>query len=206
MVATKTRSGRAAKHTGAGPTDAFDTVRKRTAELTATAKSSADAIRAQAVGKAGHATDLVKEEAIHFLDEQKSRAAGPVEEIAAAIHQAARSLQAAKVAPVADYLQDAADAVDGFTRYIKDTDVAQMIDDAAQLARHRPAILLGGMFVAGLLLGRAAQAAQASGTDQRQRRQPARRNTGEDPAPARNGTHASRRKSHRTRHGRGRTT
>jgi len=97
-------------------------------------------------------TGTIKEEAERLFDEQKGKAASKVTRYGKAIHQAAHALRAVKAEGLAEYADSAADAVEGLTSYLEERNLAQVLQDAGEVARRHPGMMIGGMFLTGLAL------------------------------------------------------
>jgi hypothetical protein len=55
---------------------------------------------------------------------------------------------------VARYVDQVADSIDGFSTYLRHTDVGTIVDDAQDFARRQPALFLGGAFLVGTIAAR----------------------------------------------------
>jgi hypothetical protein len=131
--------GRAAEVAGAvcgSATDAAGQVKEKAAQMT------------KAISK------TVKEEAERLFDEQKGKAASKVTRYGKVIHQAAHALKAVKADGLAEYVDSAAEKVEGVTDYLEERNLAQVLLDAGEVARRHPGMTIGGMFVAGFALAR----------------------------------------------------
>jgi len=86
------------------------------------------------------------------LDKQRTRAAEGVGSIAQALRQTSDQLrQQDQQAPTHQYVSSAADQIERFSNYLRQTDVSQMVSGIEQFARRQPALFLGSAFVLGLL-------------------------------------------------------
>jgi len=86
------------------------------------------------------------------LDKQRTRAAEGIGSIAQALRQTSDQLrQQDQQAPTHQYVSTAADQVERFSNYLRQTDVSQMVSGIEQFARRQPALFLGSAFVLGLL-------------------------------------------------------
>jgi uncharacterized protein YejL (UPF0352 family) len=198
--------GRQHRSGGAAAVGVFDSVREQAAELTDLARRGAREVKNQVSEKVGQVAGAAREEVNQVLDERKRWAAARVDRFASATQKTARVLTAANMDRLGDYVQRAADEVDEVSRYLEDTDVAQIIDDVADVAKRHPAITLGSMFAVGLVIGRVVKAAQAPAeeapaTDRRGAGK-SRPSSGNE-THARNGTQARRQSSARRKHGGG---
>ena len=98
--------------------------------------------------------DGVKEEADRLFDEQKGRVGSKVERWGKAIHQAAHALHAVKADGAADVVDSVADRIGAMSSYLEERSLGDLLEDANDVARRHPGIMLGGMFAAGLLAAR----------------------------------------------------
>jgi|SRR3954467_2332076 hypothetical protein len=99
-------------------------------------------------------TGTIKEEAERLFDEQKGKAASKVTRYGKAVHQAAHALRAVKAEGLAEYADSAADAVEGLTSYLEERNLAQVLQDAGEVARRHPGMVIGGMFLTGFAAAR----------------------------------------------------
>ncbi len=111
---------------------------------------AADQVKAKAAGAARDA----RERGERMLEEQKARVASEVAVYADAARRAAEKLSDESDSNLAGYVSSAADYLDRFGRRIDERGVTELVDDVRLLARRRPEIFYGGMFVAGLAAAR----------------------------------------------------
>lgn len=102
----------------------------------------------------GEASRRLKEQGRTVVSQQKDRVAEEIGHFGAAAHEAANKLDQEEDHNVAHYLHAVADQLDGVARYIRDSDTSRLVDDLSHVARRRPEIFFGGMFVAGMALTR----------------------------------------------------
>ena len=128
-------------------TEVASSVRETAAEATETVKQKA--------GDMGRAiSGTVKEEAERLFEEQKGKAASKVKRYGKVIQQAAHALKAVKAQGLAEYADAAAERVEGVTEYLEERNLAQVLQDAGEVARKHPGMTIGGMFIAGFALAR----------------------------------------------------
>jgi hypothetical protein len=109
-------------------------------------------IKAEGVGVA----DAAKTEALDFAKEQKQRGAEHAEGIARAVHGAADQLL--ETSPqIARYVQEAASALDGLSRSLRDSSHGQLMGQMEDLARRQPVAFFGAAVLAGFALARFAK-------------------------------------------------
>jgi hypothetical protein len=101
--------------------------------------------------------------------DQKDAAADRVGGYSSAIHESARALEQDDP-NVAHFANQAADRIEEAADYIRNSDFARLRQDAEGVARRHPALFMGGMLLAGLVLGNLAKASrQELGEDNRDR-------------------------------------
>jgi len=104
--------------------------------------------------KAKEAGDKVKEQGRTFLNEQKDRVGSEIETYSAAARRAAERLEGGSDTNLSSYVSSAADQLDRLATRVQERDLGELIDDVEEMARRRPEVFYGGMFVAGLVAAR----------------------------------------------------
>jgi hypothetical protein len=94
-----------------------------------------------------------------ILAQQKERAAFDLTAISAAMWQAADRMHEREDHSVAEYVEAAAERVDRVGSYLQDREVEDLLTDVAEFGRRRPEFFIGGLFCAGLMVGRFLKAA-----------------------------------------------
>ena len=124
---------------------------------------------ASKIGSAASETaSRVRESAEKMVSDRKDSAADRVGAYSSAIHESARSLEE-QDPNIAWLTHRAAEKLESVASYMRTRDFRGLRDDAESLARRHPAAFLGGMCVAGLVLGSVIRAArQASSQSQSQ--------------------------------------
>lgn len=89
-----------------------------------------------------------------MLDEQKSRLCEEIHHYSSALRRAAESLHEDDDERVATAADRMADELEGASDYLEKTPVSRIYCDAEDLARRRPEWVFGGLFLAGLAVGR----------------------------------------------------
>lgn len=117
---------------------------------TATAQEVADRVKEQAK----QTGNTIKEQSRGFLNEQKKRVGAEIQTYSAAAREAAERLQHESDTNLAQYVSTAADRLDRLGSRIQERDVSQLVDDVEEIARRRPEVFFGGMFVVGLAVAR----------------------------------------------------
>ena len=116
--------------------------------------AAVDDAGAQLKEQAGETTRRLKEQGRSIVAQQKDRVADEVSHFAAAAHEAANKLEQEDDRNVARYLHSAADQLDGVVHYLRDSDTGRVMDDLSRMARRRPEVFFGGMFIAGMAVAR----------------------------------------------------
>lgn len=120
-------------------------------------KEGAQHLKSQVGQQAADAARQLREKGQSLLGEQKTRAAASLEGVGKAIHDAGSRLEREDDNTLASYVHGAADQVQVLADYLKNKQVEDLYQDTCNLARRRPELFVGGMFVAGLLLARFAK-------------------------------------------------
>ncbi len=103
--------------------------------------------RQQASSLANRGGEQVKSQ----LAYQKHNASQRMVPIQSALRETAQQLRRQGQGPVADYTDQAAEQIERFSGYLRDTDVEEIVDEARGFARRRPALFLGGALALGFL-------------------------------------------------------
>lgn len=109
-------------------------------------------VKAEGAGVA----EAAKNQALGFAEEQKQRGAEHAEGIARAVHGAADQLQESSP-QIAHYVQEAASAMDGLARSLRDSSPGQLMGQMDDLARRQPVAFFGAAVLAGFALARFAR-------------------------------------------------
>ena len=115
----------------------------------------------EAAGKAKRAgrgaLSQAREEVARVAGEQKDNAADRIGSYSSAFRESVKSIEQ-EDPNVAYFANQAADQIESVASYIRDSDFNRLRRDAEGLARRHPALFMGGMLVAGLVLGNLAKA------------------------------------------------
>ena len=153
--------------------DPLRDVREKAAEVARRVANTASVAKEQVMRKAADmtraVTDGVKEEAERFFDQQKGRLGEKVERVSKAIHQAAHALHAVKADGVAEAVDAAAERFEQASNYIEERTLSDLISDTEDVARRHPGIMLGGLFLTGLVAARFVKASASREEDSGQR-------------------------------------
>ena len=111
-------------------------------------------IRDQAAQQALLIAQQLRQRGDRYLVDQKHRVAENVSSISAAIRRAAEKLADTENQTMAQYVSAAADGLEGVSRYIDEQDIQQLTTQIGRAMQRKPALMLGGLFLAGLTVGR----------------------------------------------------
>jgi hypothetical protein len=90
-----------------------------------------------------------------LVEDQKEQAAAGLGSVAEALREAGRKLEEKDPnVPLGRYADRAAGQVDRLSTYLREHDLSDAVHDVKELTRRRPALVLGGSFLAGLMLAR----------------------------------------------------
>ncbi|CAN5863829.1 hypothetical protein BH18ACI5_BH18ACI5_28520 [soil metagenome] len=93
----------------------------------------------------------VREQAAAQLSKQKDRATEGLGSVADAMRGTTEQLRNNQHDKVAQFAEQAAQQIDRLSERLRNKDVTELLDDAQQLARRKPAMFIGGAFALGLL-------------------------------------------------------
>lgn len=129
-------------------------------EVTHALRENLGELREQASEQATALAQGLRARGQNLVEEQKIRAAAEISNLGAAIRRAADKLHDQKSERLASYVDTAADSLDGVAQYVQEHDLNDLVREMEQFARRRPALIVGGVFLAGLAVGRFVKAAQ----------------------------------------------
>jgi hypothetical protein len=93
----------------------------------------------------------IRDTAAAQLNSQKDKATQGLGTVASAVRESTQNLRSQQHDVAARYVEQAADQIDRLSARLREKDVAELLNDAQQLARRRPAIFIGAAFAIGLL-------------------------------------------------------
>ena len=96
----------------------------------------------------------VKETAAAQLSTQKDRATEGLGSIASAVRESAQPLRNNQQNMIAEYVEKAADQLEQFSTRLRERDINELVNDAQQFARRRPALFVGAAFAVGVVAAR----------------------------------------------------
>jgi hypothetical protein len=102
-------------------------------------------------GRNGGVLDRVKQNATAQLSQQKDRGIDALGSVAQAVRSTTQRLRDDKHETIANYVDQAADHVDSWSRQLKEKNVDELVTDVQRLARRQPAIFIGSAFALGVI-------------------------------------------------------
>jgi hypothetical protein len=113
---------------------------------------------AKAKRAAGRTVEQAKEKAAQAADTGKGAAADKIGGYSDRLRATARSAEEAEDPNIAQLANSAADRLEQAADYVRNSDLNRLRQDASNIAHRHPALFMGGMFAAGLVLGNLAKA------------------------------------------------
>jgi hypothetical protein len=123
-------------------------------QVTEQAKQQGQQIAQQARQQAGDLANRGTEQVKSQLANQKHEASQRMVPIQSALRETGQQLRKQGQGSVAGYADQAADQVERFSGYLRETEVDEIVDEARGFARRRPAVFLGGAVALGFLATR----------------------------------------------------
>jgi hypothetical protein len=123
-------------------------------QVTEQAKQQGQQIAQQARQQAGDLANRGTEQVKSQLANQKHEASQRMVPIQSALRETGQQLRKQGQGSVAGYADQAADQVERFSGYLRETDVDEIVAEARGFARRRPAVFLGGAVALGFLATR----------------------------------------------------
>lgn len=114
--------------------------------------SSVKDMAGEAKRSAGNVLNQAKERASSMAQEQKQSAAQHIGRYGSALRDSARSVEQ-EDPNVAYFANRAAEKIEKVADYMRSTDLDGLRRDAEDLARRHPALFMGGMLIAGIVVG-----------------------------------------------------
>jgi hypothetical protein len=149
---------RQAKRKSDEPGDVLRRVRKQVKGVAGQVKSGAieatRGVKQEVLDVSRAVADTVNQEAERVFDEQRDRAAAKVSRVSKVARQTAHALHAVRMDAVADVVDAAAERVDSASKYIKQRDLGEVMDDASEVVNRHRALAVGGLFLAGFAAAR----------------------------------------------------
>ncbi len=93
----------------------------------------------------------IRDTATAQLNSQKDRATEGLGTVASAVRESTQNLRSQQHDVAARYVEQAADQIERMSARLREKDVTDLLRDAQQLARRRPALFVGTAFALGLM-------------------------------------------------------
>ena len=113
-------------------------------EVTEQAKEQGRQLAQQARQQAGELANRGSEQVKSQLANQKHEASQRMVPVQTALRETGQQLRKQGQGSVAQYADKAADQVERFSGYLRETEIDEIVDEARGFARRRPAVFLGG--------------------------------------------------------------
>lgn len=133
-------------------------------QATEQARQQGQQLAEQARHQAGELANRGSEQVKSQLANQKHDASQRMVPIQTALRETAQQLRKQGQGSVGQYADTAADKVERFSSYLRETDVDQIMDEARGFARRRPALFLGGAVALGFFGTRFLKSSSGGGT------------------------------------------
>ena len=134
-----------------GGTPAQNRGDSQVAQATEQAKQQSQQVAQQARQQANQLANRGSEQAKSQLATQKDQAVERLSPIKSALQESAHQLRNQGQDSVAQYADRAAEQVERFSGYLRENDADQLLEEARNFARSRPALFLGGAAALGFL-------------------------------------------------------
>jgi hypothetical protein len=118
------------------------------------AKQQTQQLARQARQQAGELANRGSEQVKSQLANQKHETSQRLTPVQTALRETGQQLRKQGQGPVAEYADKAADQVERFSGYLRETEVDEILDEARGFARQRPALFLGSAVALGFLATR----------------------------------------------------
>lgn len=150
---------------GASTTEKVKAVAKEKAEeVTAQAKATADQLKAEAALKADELKMRARSAGHQLVEQKKARMTNELGALGDALNRASSKLHEQQHESIAQYTDLAAAKVEDIRQTIESKNLDDLIDDVQGFVRRQPALVFGGLFVAGVLAARFLKASSADRT------------------------------------------
>jgi hypothetical protein len=117
------------------------------------ARQAAEEIKSAAKDAAASTATALRNRLSGELDYRKYRSRQCLNRVADALRQTGANVNETDDS-VGRYIERAAQGVERMAAYIDEKEVDEILHDAREMARRRPEVFVGGLFIAGLMLGR----------------------------------------------------
>lgn len=129
---------------------ASDKARRKLNEVSSEAREQVHKL----ADKATEAAEQARRQGQKAVHEQKSKVSENVSRYSSVVRGVAEKFREEENTQIAGYADQMADQLDRLAGYLSWRDINGLLDDTQDMARRRPDVFYGGMFVAGLALSR----------------------------------------------------
>jgi hypothetical protein len=129
-----------------------ETLGEKISQAGKTAKDTARDVAEQVKQTASSSASKFKESAADMAARRRVQTAEEVGRFGESLHKTAKSMEE-EDPNIAYYAHRLADRLDHVAEYVRNRDLGALKEDMANLARRHPVAVLGGLFVAGLVIG-----------------------------------------------------
>lgn len=136
------------------PVDTGSSMQGGGGQATEQAKQQSQQLAQQALRQASELANRGTEQAKSQLASQKHNVSQRLTPVQSALRETGHQLKNQGQEPVAGYAEQAADQVERFSTYLRETDVDEIIDEVRSVARRRPGLFLGSAAAMGFFATR----------------------------------------------------
>jgi len=104
----------------------------------------------------------VQEKARSFFSDGKGQVSESLGSVARAFRHTGEQLRGQNYSSVAGYADQAAEGIERIAGYLRDKNVDELLDEAQDLARRQPMLLLAGAFAVGFIMARVVKGSRQS--------------------------------------------
>jgi hypothetical protein len=123
-------------------------------------KNTAAALASEAKQQTAEMAEQAKTQVASAVESRKAQAADRIGQFAGAVLQAAHTFDESGQKTIARSALSVAQKADDVSRYVRDKDIGDIVDDASAFVRRYPVVFIGATFAAGILLARFLKSSQ----------------------------------------------
>lgn len=131
-----------------------ENVKQKASELSGQARQKAGEVTEQAKEKASEAVHQAQQKAESAATDQKEQAANRLDSVAESLYRSGRELRDQDEGQLGAYVEKAATQIEGFSAYLHDRNINQLLNDVQGFAKQQPELFTVGALAAGFLVGR----------------------------------------------------
>lgn len=153
-MATDTNRPKSDANAGDKQEDAATTAREAAREVAGEAKTTVQELGKEVADQARSTAGFVRDQTRSSLEEGKAQIAQQVSGVVRAFQKGSEELRNDNLGRLAEQGEWVAGRVEELQNYLRNTDIDDLMDDLRNTARRHPAMFIGGLFAAGLLVAR----------------------------------------------------